>query len=305
MFWIIVSVLCGFGIGGVWFVFSSSADTQAARAARAFRNLVTLAVVAGWILFTGLCSYNQISAGRVGIIYRFSDIVGTTGSGLQWISPWTSVVEANTQIDRHNFDKLSCFSKETQNVWVDATLNIQVSPTNVVYLYKEVGPNFFEVLVAPRVQAAVKDVTVNYLAVDVAPNRENIRKAVRERLERELSPYSIKVDDFLIRNIKFEQRFEASIEDKQIQTQKALQADAKIAEIKAEAQQVRERAAGDADAKLIAAQKEAEANKVLADSLSPNLVNYLMVQKLAPNVNVMMIPPSQQLMMTMPSANSK
>ena len=85
------------------------------------------------------------------------------------------------------FDKLSAFSEESQDVFVRASLNVRVSPQTIQELYRTVGPNFFNVLVESRVIQNFKDETVKYKSVEIAPNRENIRKAVRERLKRALS----------------------------------------------------------------------------------------------------------------------
>ena len=50
-------------------------------------------------------------------------------------------------------------------------------------------------------------------------------------------------------------------------------------------------------ATLIKAQKEAEANRVLTKSITPELIKYLTVQKLAPNVSVVMIPSGSQFIL--------
>jgi len=92
----------------------------------------------------------------------------------------------------------------------------------VQQLYRTVGLNFFNVLVESRVIQNFKDETVKYKSVEIAPNRESIRKAVRERLEKELSPFSIEVVDLLLDNIDFNPEFKKAIEDKQIATQRAL-----------------------------------------------------------------------------------
>ncbi len=127
----------------------------------------------------------QIPAGNIGVVYTFGAITGQVTEGLNFVAPWKDVRVATIQVQRHPFGKLEAFSQETQDVFVKATLNIRVSPTAIQELFRSVGPSYFEVLVEPRVAQIFKDETVKYKSVDIAPNREGIRKAVRERLENE------------------------------------------------------------------------------------------------------------------------
>jgi regulator of protease activity HflC (stomatin/prohibitin superfamily) len=256
--------------------------------------VVTLALM---VLLTLFAAVHQVPAGHIGVVYEFGGIKGQIGEGLQFVAPWRDVLLANIQVQRRVFDKLNSFSEESQDVFVRASLNVRVSPQTIQQLYRTVGPNFFSVLVESRVIQNFKDETVKYKSVDIAPNRENIRKAVRERLERELSPFSIEVVDLLLDNIDFNPEFKKAIEDKQIATQRALEEQQKIEGEKHKAQQAIERAKGEGSAILFRAEKEAEANRKLAASLTPELVRYAMVQKLSDKIQVMMLPSGQNFIL--------
>jgi regulator of protease activity HflC (stomatin/prohibitin superfamily) len=239
----------------------------------------------------------QVPAGHLGILYCFGAIDGQTGEGLQIVAPWKSVYPASTQVQSRYYKSLDSFSKETQNVYVAATVNFHVSPENIQRLYRTVGSNYADVLIDPRVYQDFKDATVQYCSVDVAPHREDIRKTVRQRITEELREQSIVVDDVLLNNISFSREFENSIENKQIQSQNALAEAQKVAAEHQKALQAVEIATGQANSALIKAQKEAEANRLLTKSITPELVKYLTVQKLAPNVSVMMIPEGNQFIL--------
>jgi regulator of protease activity HflC (stomatin/prohibitin superfamily) len=255
-------------------------------------------VVLGLMAFsTVFASVHQVPAGHIGVVYEFGGIKGQIGEGLQFVAPWRDVLLANIQVQRRVFDKLNSFSEESQDVFVRASLNVRVSPQAIQQLYRTVGPNFFNVLVESRVIQNFKDETVKYKSVEIAPNREHIRKAVRERLEKELSPFSIEVVDLLLDNIDFNPEFKKAIEDKQIATQRALEEQQKIEGEKHKAQQAIERAKGEGSAILFRAEKEAEANRKLAASLTPELVRYAMVQKLSDKIQVMMLPSGQNFIL--------
>ena len=209
------------------------------------------------------------------------------------VFPWQSVLVANIQVQRHMFDKLDSFSQETQTVYVRASLNISVSPNAIQELYRAVGPNYFNVLIEPRVYQNFKDEIVKYKSVDIAPNREKIRQEVRRRLEKELSTHSITVEDLLLDNIDFRDEFEHAIEAKQIATQKALEEEQKVVVERHRAEQVLEKAKGEGNAILAVAEKQAEANKKLSESLSPELIQYTFIQKLSEKIQLMLLPVGQ------------
>ncbi len=251
-----------------------------------------------WVgIHTGLASFHQIPAGNVGVVYQFGAIRGQIPEGAQWTAPWQSVRIANIQVQSHVFEKLDAFSEETQDTFVKAVLNIKVSPQAIQELYRTVGPNYFLILVSPRVAQNFKDETVKYKSVAIAPNRESIRQAVRERLEQELSPFSIEVVDLLLENVDFSREFKAAIEAKQIATQRALEEEQRVQVAKFQAQQAVETAKGQGGAIFAVAEKQAEANAKLSASLTPELVQYALIQKLGDQINVMILPAGQSFIL--------
>jgi regulator of protease activity HflC (stomatin/prohibitin superfamily) len=142
-------------------------------------------------------------------------------------------------------------SSETQPVYAVVTVNYQVSPNAIQNLFTEVGAEFFDKVVAPRVFQVFKNETVKFRSVEVAPNRELIRREVQAELDRQLEEFSIDVVDFLINDLEFPQAFTEAIERKQVATQDALAAEQRVAQSKAEAQQEIERARGQAQAQRL------------------------------------------------------
>ncbi|OGG47106.1 hypothetical protein A2671_00855 [Candidatus Kaiserbacteria bacterium RIFCSPHIGHO2_01_FULL_49_13] len=298
-----VTVLLIIGVGLlVWKLGKNIVTTSKQETGKAFGpTLISMATWGTPILLAVATVWNtayQVPAGHVGIVYTFGGITGQRGDGLQWVAPWQSLHNASIQVQGHKFQKLASFSNETQDVFVDATINVQVSPQQIQELYRDVGPNYFDILVRPRVLQAFKDETVKYTSVNVAPNREAIRQAVRVRLTNELKTHSITVQDLLIDNISFTPKFQNAIEEKQAQSQLALAEKEKIVGERAKADQAIETARGTAQAILVNAEKQAEANRKLAESITPEYIQYIFANKLAPNVSVMMVPSGQQFILS-------
>jgi len=266
---------------------------KAARLARAITLGVSLLV---FVLATAFGSVNQIRTGHIGIVYTFGAITSQVPEGLQIVAPWKDLKEANIQILRYKSD-LACFSKETQSVKVQASVNYRTSPDAIQELYRSVGENYQQILIDSRLQQIFKDEIVKYTSVEIAPQREAIRKSAAKRLEEELKAFSVTVVDLFLDNIDFEEAFEHAVEQKQIATQKALEEFEKVKVEQHKAEQAVERAKGEGAALLAKAEKESEANRKLAESITQPLVNYMIAQKLSDKIQVMILPAGQQFIL--------
>ena len=100
----------------------------------------------------------------------------------------------------------------------------------------------------------------------------------------------------LLDNIDFNPEFKKAIEDKQIATQRAWKNN-KRSRGKSTKPAGHRKGQGEGSAILFRAEKEAEANRKLAASLTPELVRYAMVQKLSDKIQVMMLPSGQNFIL--------
>ncbi len=262
-------------------------------------TILALGFVLIWIILTISSSLHTIPAGEVGVVRSFGKITGQIPEGLQMTWPWQTVEKWNIRLQtvlpesncsdgtQHCMD---AFSSETQDVFIRATINLSVDPQDVQALARTVGNNYIERLVLPRLHQIVKDTTVAYKSVDIAPNREAIRQKVRERLAAELKANSINVVDLLITNIDFRPEFKASIEAKVKAEQDALAEQNKVQVAKAQAEQVAATAEGAADKLRIEAQGQADANRLISESLTPELIQFQAIQKFNDKVQVVLVP---------------
>ena len=318
-----VSVAIAIILCGVAFLFGRAMRSEAEPGSpESDRGLII--VVLAIIVFviwagahTALSALKQVEAGDVAVVYQFGEIIGQKGEGLQFVAPWQEIRTESIRVQRRQFSNVSGFSSETQDVVITATVNYRVDPGAVQNLYRTVGVNWFDILVEPRINQYFKAETVKYSTVDIAPNRETIRKNVRDALALDLQNFSVTVEDLLIDNIDFNADFKRSIEEKQIAAQNALREGERIAQSQAEAIQAEERAKGEAraveerakgdaaaeierargnaEAILLQARAQAEANVLLDESLTPQVIQYLAVIKLAPNIDIALIPSGQNI----------
>lgn len=305
-----VSVAIAIVLCGVAFLFGRAMRSEAEPGSpESDRGLIVIVLaIIVFVLWAGahtaLSSLKQIEAGNIAVVYEFGEIVGSRGEGLNFVAPWQYIRTESIKVQRARFDNVSGFSAETQEVNVSATVNYRVDPSAVEQLYREVGPNWFDILVEPRINQYFKAETVKYNTVDIAPNRETIRENVRDELARDLREFSVTVQDLLIDNVDFTEEFKRSITEKQIAAQNALREEERIAQAQNEARQAEERAKGEAaaeierargeaEARVLRANAQAEANRVISESLTPLVIQFLAVDKLSPNVEIALIPSGQ------------
>lgn len=254
-------------------------DSGYGNSPRPFPNSWRYGIVGGLtlilVVFTVLNSYTQVDTGHVGVQYQFGKIQnGTVPPGVHWIAPWNDVTVVNVQTQKKQFDNLPSFTSESQEVGMTVTVNYQVNAADVNVLLRSVGSDWYDKLVPPRINQDVKDTTVQYSATQLGPNRDEVKKKILDKLNKDLNPYSIQVSDVNIDNIKYSDSFTQAIEAKQTATQQALQAQAKVKQAEAEAQQ-----------QVATARGQATANHILASSLSPEVLRSRALDNQAAMIN--------------------
>jgi regulator of protease activity HflC (stomatin/prohibitin superfamily) len=115
----------------------------------------------------------------------------------------------------------------------------------------------------------------DFLGKDKSTVVNNIQKL----LENELGKYGFLIKQFTINEIRPPKSVLTVIENKNIMAQEALKSKNELKKVEFEAKQQIEEAKGKSQAILMEAKSQAEANKKLAQSITPNLIKYKYVEK--------------------------
>jgi len=283
MFWIILTILIAALVAAAWFIvrpytLTTEATTKydpairehvttpasTSQPLRRVGEIAAVALLVVWALLTVFVfSMKRVAAGEVGIERQFGSIVGQRSEGVSFIAPWRSIDTVSIRTERQTFGTpdapITAASNETQDVYIIATINYSVSEANVQDLIRDVGTNWFDVLVPTRVNQYIKQETAKWATAEIIPNREAIRQAVLARLRSDLGEnYSITISDLLLDNISFSPEYTQAIEDKQVATEQAQAEENRTETVRAQAEQRRVQAQGEADAQVIAAQDDDE-----------------------------------------------
>ncbi len=265
---------------------------------RGYLRLSAVSVVVGlMVLLTAGRSIKVIKAGEVAVVRTFGDITGQRGEGLGMIAPWQTIHRESIRVQSARFEEVTAFSAETQDVFATIEINYRVEDRAVQDLLRNVGENWFDVLIDGRLQNFFKEETVKFETDAVAPNRETIRRATQQQLSASLEPFSIEITELLIVNVTFSPEYIQSIEDKQIATQNALKAVEEVAITRAEANKERERARGVRDATVIEAEGVEQANRLINSSLTPEVLQYLAINQFNDDVTIALVPSGEGLLL--------
>lgn len=282
---------------------------------------------------------NVIAAGLVFIEPNERGVVVTVGAGgikpdalgpgLHWVVPFAeSVVPYSIARETYTMsiapeegaragdDSVEARTSDGQIVRVDASVIFSVNPAEVVNVHIEWQDRYVDGVVRPLARGLIRDAVAQFGIEEVyGTQRLTLTTQIRNELTDRLAQNGILLVDFILRNIAFSEEYAASVEQKQIAEQLAQQAVFVVEQRRQEAEQARQVAQGQADAAVIAAQgaaearlieaeAEAQAIELLAAALAqnPDVLTLEYIQKLAPNVSVMLVPTDNPFLLPLPSA---
>lgn len=242
-----------------------------------------------------------VPTGYTGILTTFGKVEpNTVSAGVHVIAPWQKIVKLDNRTQKVSVET-DTFSKDIQQVKVSLAVNFCIDQATAQELYKTVGVNYYESVVLPRILENVKAVVAEYSAENLVAKRGELSDEILTRLTDDAAAYGINIISISVEDIDFTDEFTDAVERKQVATQNKLAAETEQAQKTMEEQAAADRAVISAKAKaeqdviaanaelevtkiqaeaaLYAGEKEAEMNKRIAESLTPNLVKYYYIKQ--------------------------
>ncbi len=228
-------------------------------------------------------SVQIVDAGHRGVLLHWNAVDTTIpplDEGLHFVVPFQDQV-VNMEIRTLKFVKsTSSASQDLQTVSTEVTVNYHASPNSVNTLYKEVGLDYENRIIAPAVEEVVKQVTANYNAEELITKRPLVKSDIETEIGKRLTTFNIITEVISITDFQFSPLFSQAIESKVEAEQKALKAENDLRRIQVEAQQHEATAKGIAAANIAEAEGEAEAIRIINRALAenPNYLEWLKTQ---------------------------
>lgn len=283
--------------------------------------------VFGIVIIIGLLSscFTSVPAGFTGVPVTFGKVADyTLDSGFHIKNPFTNVIKMDNRIQKQTVN-MNAFSKDIQETSVVYTVNYQISKNDAMTIYRTIGKEYFNTVIAPNISEAVKTATAHYTAEGLINNRDKLAIEIEEILVSLLTKYNIEIIGTSIEDLDFTDAFTNAVEAKQVAAQNKLKAQteqeqlvmeeearAKRAIITANADAEQAVIAANADlevvkiqaeASLYAGQREAEMNQRIAEALSPELINYYWIKQWNGELPTTMLGNETGIMLTLDSNN--
>ena len=253
------------------------------------KSLIIAGIVVVALLLVFVTCTATVETGYTGIVTTFGKVEDVTlEAGLHFKSPFQRIIAMDNREQKTSFTT-EAFSSDIQQVNIIGSINYAINKSTAMNLFKEVGTDYFNKLVYPRMLEITKGVFSKYSAENLVANREKLSQDIRDGLYDELKDYGINVISLSIENLDFTDAFTDAVEAKQVAAQRKLQAEIEQAQMTMETQQQAERqrinaeaaanvakinADADAYAVKVRSEAEAEANKMIAESLTENLIRF-------------------------------
>ena len=275
---------------------------------KGFIGGIISAVVIFATIFCGLLCMERIPAGYVGVVYNMSGGVDgeILSQGWHLVSPTKSVTTYSIGLeqsylssesvgDSPNDESFNIPTSDGKTVKVNLEFSYRFDADRVAETFVQFkgrsGEEIKNTFIKPKVMAWTQEVSANYPVTDIfGDQRTAINAELDIYLREKFEPYGIIIDTVNFTDISVDAETEKAIQRK-VTAQQELELakiEAETAMIQAEkekevaliaAEKEKRVAEIEAEKVLISANAQAEANKVIADSLTPEFIEKLQIEK--------------------------
>ena len=229
-----------------------------------FRSRVLRLGLTILLLILLFASVTSIPTGNVGVLTLFGKVTGDVlGEGIHLMSPLKSVQKLSVQTQSVK-ETANTPSNEGLILELDTSLLFRLDRTKAAEVYQTVGENYAEKIVEPTLRAAIRSSTSAHTANALYTNaRELVQQQLSEELTKQLAARGVIVEAVLLRDVRLPAMLKSSIEAKQQAEQDALRMNFILQKERQEAER-----------KRIEAQGIADFQKIVAQGISPQLLDW-------------------------------
>ena len=234
------------------------------------------------------CGYERVDAGYEGIkVNLYGDDKGvddiTLVTGAVWYNPITTAVyEYPTFVQTVDYAPFSINAKDGSSFTVDPTISLKIVDGKSAEVFKKYRKEDITEVINTTLYNYVRNAfriqLNNYTTDELVSKREEFEKAIEERLSKELLAENFQLEQ-MTSGLQYPQTLVNAIDAKNAAVQEAQKAQNEVLKIKAEAKKKITAADGEAQALKIKGDAEAEYNRKIAASLSPLIVQQMMLEK--------------------------
>lgn len=225
-------------------------------------KVVIFAVIGTFILITIFSSFTTVKSGEVGLKVRFGKITDLSiTEGINFKIPYVDkIAKVNIKVQKTEM-AIESSTKDLQIVNTNIAVNYRISADKASYLYKTVGNSYEETVLNPAIKESIKTAIAQYTAEEITVNRNEVSENCLNAIQEKISKYGIVIEDFNLTDFGFSEAYSQAIEEKQV------------------AEQNKQKAELEAQAKIVQAQAEKEANDLLRQTLTSEVLIQQFIEK--------------------------
>lgn len=244
----------------------------------------TVCMAVAVISFSFSC-FTIVPSGSVGVQRLFGKINDEEiREGFSLINPLTSVTDVKVSVQQFR-ESHEAETSDTQTVHVDTITNISLDPNMVAENVRAAGEDFVTKYFQPVNQESVRAQIAKHKVTDLIAQRSKVREDIYNSMSLRLKEHGILLGDMALSAVDFSDKYDAAIEEKQVEEQtiakrgyelQSKQQEALIAKTIAEgkANAIIEEARGEAESLRLKGQAQAEYNRLVAESMTPLLISH-------------------------------
>ena len=194
----------------------------------------------------------EIHPGYVGVVTNLGVVQeDELPPGIHYVVPIINgITEFDTRVRAVRVENYTAASREQQDLFLNLTLNYHVIPDEASVIVSEVGTDFQDKIVMPRLLDIPKSVTDDYGTAVVLNSRDEIREKSIALLSAALAPYGLVVDNIALENFGYSAEYNASIEERAIAEQQVETRQQELEQARVQAEQAKVVAEGKAQARI-------------------------------------------------------
>lgn len=159
--------------------------------------------------------FTVIPAGHVGVVDFLGNVSeNTLKSGVNMVNPMANVIKFSIKTQEVK-ESMNVPSKEGLSVQLEISLLFHLNPENAFDIYRSVGENYAEIILAPQFRSVVRGVTARYEAKALyTSEREALAKQIESELANLVAKRGITLESAPLRQIILPSGLTTAIEEK-------------------------------------------------------------------------------------------
>lgn len=228
-------------------------------------GVIAAIVVVFMLVFGGLMSTN-IRSGESAVRYSVfggTDLDKIYGEGLQIYPPWVNLIRYDVRI-QESLEPLTALTSNGLQIVMDVSIRWRPERSTLPLLHTTYGRDYFEKLVQPELRSAVRETVGQYTPEQLySTKRTELQTQIFEFVRDKAATEGVIIEAILLRDVTLPDQIKNAIENKLKEEQEAQRYEFTLKKETLEAQR-----------KKIEAEGEAEYQRIITKSLSPEFLRF-------------------------------